>query len=233
MAMVAGVDGCRGGWVAVIVDSATRQATAKTFATAKPLFRALRACAMAVIDIPIGLPESGARACDQAARKMLSPHRHTSVFSAPIRPVLHAATYRRACAIRHRVEGRAMSKQAWNIVPRIVEVDRLLSRNRQRRVVEGHPELSFAGMNGGSALRQPKRTAGGSDARRELLHGFLSPAVCAGLLAQCDRRVVAADDLWDAVALAWTAWRIVSGRARRLPERPERDARGLRMEMWF
>jgi len=128
--VVAGVDGCRGGWVAVLVDPATGHATASTHPDAKTLFRALRGCRMSVIDIPIGLPEFGARACDRAARKMLAPHRHTSVFSAPIRPVLSAPTYAGACAVRRRVEGRAMSKQAWNILPRIVEVDRRIVRPR-------------------------------------------------------------------------------------------------------
>jgi predicted RNase H-like nuclease len=42
-----------------------------------------------------------------------------------------------------------------------------------------------------------------------------------------------ADDILDACAAAWTAERILHGKARRLPPRPPVDGRGLRMEIWF
>jgi predicted RNase H-like nuclease len=47
------------------------------------------------------------------------------------------------------------------------------------------------------------------------------------------RAQVALDDLLDAYALAWTAWRIAQTRACRVPPRPEHDSRGLRMEIWY
>ena len=44
---------------------------------------------------------------------------------------------------------------------------------------------------------------------------------------------VAIDDLLDAMAILWTADRYATGAAERLPESPEVDERGLRMEIWF
>lgn len=52
-----------------------------------------------MIDVPIGLPDRGARECDKAARRRLGPSRGSSVFPAPIRRILAATSYIEACAI--------------------------------------------------------------------------------------------------------------------------------------
>ena len=52
---------------------------------------------MVVIDIPIGLPESGRRACDLEARAMLGPRR-SSVFTGVRRPLLALDSYEAANA---------------------------------------------------------------------------------------------------------------------------------------
>jgi predicted RNase H-like nuclease len=41
----------------------------------------------------------------------------------------------------------------------------------------------------------------------------------------------AADDALDALVAAWTAARAVEGKARTLPVSPQRDSRGLKMEI--
>ena len=43
----------------------------------------------------------------------------------------------------------------------------------------------------------------------------------------------AQDDLYDACAAAWTAGRIAYKTAQHLPDKPEFDARGLRMEIVY
>jgi predicted RNase H-like nuclease len=47
------------------------------------------------------------------------------------------------------------------------------------------------------------------------------------------RTQVAADDILDACALTWTAYRITTSQANRLPALPPVDRRGLRMEIWY
>jgi len=67
--MLAGVDGIRNGWIAAILREGG-STEVKTF----PTFRSLEdenSLASIVIDIPIGLPDYGARACDQETRKRL------------------------------------------------------------------------------------------------------------------------------------------------------------------
>jgi predicted RNase H-like nuclease len=113
---IAGVDGCRAGWVAAVQDlempGAIEVYVFGTFAgVADPGF------ALLAVDIPIGLPDSGPRAADLEARRLLGARR-SSVFPAPIRPVLRASDYVSAYQIGRRVHGKGLSNQAWGSNPR-------------------------------------------------------------------------------------------------------------------
>jgi predicted RNase H-like nuclease len=215
MVPVAGVDGCRAGWI-VVHDAC---------ATVHPDFAAVLAAlpsdAVVALDMPIGLVdghEPGGRDVDRAARAQLGAKRN-SVFSAPPRCVLGARTLDEA-----RRHGARLTLQTLNLLPRIEDVDRVMTPDLQSRVFEAHPELSFAAMNGDDPVRAPKRSATGAKERRALLQqsGVLVPERPAG---------AALDDLLDACALAWSARRVARGEARRVPDRPARDALGLRMEL--
>ena len=77
--VLVGVDGCHGGWLGVIErpDGHLNAVVYRRFIdllTAWPLATAI------AVDILIGLPEVGARACDAAARKHLGLPRMCSVF---------------------------------------------------------------------------------------------------------------------------------------------------------
>jgi predicted RNase H-like nuclease len=67
---VAGVDGCRAGWVVFKVDLETRKTSVELIDLASLLRNRPPDLACIAIDIPIGLME-GSRACDTAARKLL------------------------------------------------------------------------------------------------------------------------------------------------------------------
>jgi predicted RNase H-like nuclease len=194
-------------------------------ATVHPDFAAVLAAlpddAVVALDMPIGLVdehEPGGRDVDRAARVQLGPKR-SSVFSAPPRCALGARTLPEA-----RRHGARLTLQTLNLLPRIEDVDRVMTPDLQSRVFEVHPELSFAAMNGEDPVRAPKRSATGSNERRALLEraGVIVPERPAG---------AALDDLLDACALAWSARRVACGIARRVPDRPARDARGLRIEL--
>jgi predicted RNase H-like nuclease len=193
-----------------------------------PVVAALGSALMvaAGIDIPIGLPESGPRACDQETRHMLGPRR-SSVFPAPARAVLGASTYDEACTISRRVDGRAISKQLHNILPKIREVDRLQSQPRARspRLFEMCPELSFTVMSG-APMRHSKKTPEGRAERMEALRpafGDVTP------LVEPPPSGATRDDVLDALAGAWTARRYAAGSCLRLGG--EVDETGLRMEV--
>lgn len=215
MTLVAGVDGCRAGWI-VVHDGC---------ATVHPDFAAVLAAlpddAVVAVDMPIGLIDehvAGGREVDRAARVELGPKR-SSVFSAPPRCALAARTLPDA-----RRRGARLTLQTLNLLPRIEDVDRVMTPELQSRVFEVHPELSFAAMAGGSPVLTPKRTAAGAKERRSLLQraGVCVPERPAG---------AAVDDLLDASALMWSARRIADGTASHVPHPPSRDARGLSMEL--
>jgi predicted RNase H-like nuclease len=226
--VAAGADGCRGGWVvaARLDGGAIDVGVVPSFATI--LSRVAEA--PLAIDIPIGLPEAGPRASDLLARARLGPRR-SSVFPAPVRPMLSARTHADACAIGRRIGGKGISIEAWNIVAKVAEVDALMTPALQARVLEAHPELCFTMMNDGVPASFSKKTELGRQERKRLLARRLpaaEPALAAGPL-----RGAAADDLLDALATLWTAERYRCGGAEALTEAGATDARGLRMEIWF
>ncbi|WP_441242874.1 DUF429 domain-containing protein [Tardiphaga sp. 768_D3_N2_1] len=71
-----GLDGFSKGWVAVTLDGDRRSVDFISDIS----WLAAQRFARAAIDIPIGLGDDGVRACDQLARKKLSPH-GSRVFS--------------------------------------------------------------------------------------------------------------------------------------------------------
>ena len=171
------------------------------------------------IDIPIGLPDRGRRACDVEARARLGPRR-SSVFPAPVRAVLHCSTWDEANTRARAIDGRGLPRQAFNLLGKIAEVDALMSPRRQRRIVEAHPELSFASMSG-APLGHPKRSPAGRQERIDLVR--VAPAPLSG---------AAPDDVLDAHAALWTARRVAGGAEVRLGD-GARDGRGLQMEIVY
>jgi predicted RNase H-like nuclease len=240
-ALVAGVDGCRGGWLCVTVDAASGDAQeAFVLARIEPLFARADVATIAV-DIPIGVPDlasAGGRACDVALRRQLGA-RQSSVFAVPARAALGEDDFARAseAALAHSEPPRRVSRQCFHLFPKIREVDALMTPETQHRVIECHPEGAFWAMNGRMALAEPKKVKSqpfppGLGLRHLLLarSGF-APAFLAG---QRFRPAIAGeDDFLDACACAWTARRVLRGEAVRFPDDdPPRDPRGLRMEIW-
>ena len=233
MRTVAGMDGCRAGWFVVRRD-ASGAVDLAVFSAFPDAVAALSDCAAIGVDIPIGLPDRGARACDVLARQRLSPQRAASVFPAPIRPILDCADYVEACDRRERIEGKRMSKQAYNIVPKIIDVDEVLQKDSAlaSRIYEVHPELAFSAL-AGRPLSHPKRTPNGIAERQALLENHGGPLVLDEALARWPRSEVARDDVLDAVAVMLAADRIAAGEGRRLPAEPISDSTGLDMAIWF
>lgn len=232
--IAAGIDGCRAGWFFVGLDErgSFRHGLAARFEEA---INALRQAGLVLVDIPIGLPGAGrpARDCDVAARRAISP-RGSTIFPAPSRAALDAPDYAGACAANRSETGRGISRQCWNIVPKIHEVDRFLQRaDGHPPIREMHPEVAFWALNGGVPLMTKKKSRDGLEERLAVL-GRYWPEVRAGFAA-CEaayrRKDVARDDIVDAMVGAVTA-RLRPGLAT-FPERPARDAAGLPMEIVY
>lgn len=184
------------------------------------------ALAAGAIDIPIGLASGGPRQSDIEARRRLGPRR-SSVFPAPVRSVLDATTYEEACILSRAACGKAISKQLFNILPKIREVDEVQTSLRQRRLVEMCPELSLAVLTG-APMAHAKTTAAGRAERLRALGAVFGPEE----IEHHVRRPppgARADDVLDAFAGAWTARRFAAGAHLHLGG--QLDDRGLRMEV--
>jgi predicted RNase H-like nuclease len=226
--VVLGVDGCRSGWVGVVLAPG-RPVVGVLGATIANLVEAAGAAAGHLdavgIDMPIHPPEAGPRAADLAARAHLG-RKASSIFPTPARPVLAAASYADACAVARALDGRAISRQAWALRPKILEVGAWLPA-APCPVYEVHPEVSFS-LLAGAPILAGKRSAAGLAARRQALSdaGIAVPAHLA------DARGVAPDDALDAAVVAWSTRRIAAGRARSFPDPPERLAGGRLDALW-
>lgn len=224
--MALGVDGCRGGWVAALLGpEGASLHVVERFADAL----ALAPEGSVAVDMPIGLldaPAPGGRPCDRLARALLGP-RAASVFSPPSRAALEAPSF---------AEARGLSLQAWHLLPKIREVDSVMTPALQARVVEAHPELAFAAL-GEAPCAHPKRSALGRRERVLRLRRASDDPFRDSLRApiptlRAGAAVARPDDVLDACALALLAARHELGRARRLPAETTLDRNGLRMEIW-
>ncbi len=254
-----GLDGCRAGWVAA--SGSADRLELVTFALVPDqelrsfLEPVVGTGAVVAIDVPIGLAESDARACDRAARVRLGFPRQNSVFSAPCRGTLAAADYVQACTINRDLRGRAVSLQTWGIVGKIAAVDALLEElpRLAAQMWEAHPEVTFAELAGTQrGLSSRKKSADGRLERLALLeaHGLqldlervhselrsksldgVRTELRGGSLVPDVARGAARDDIVDAAACLLTAARLARGQATFLPPgAPPCDARRRRMQI--
>ncbi len=217
---VLGVDGYKGAWVAARLDG--REVTLSVLPDIKAVLAEPDVAAIG-IDMPIGLSDDGARICDLEARRRLGKA-HSSVFPAPVRPVLAASSYPEACSISIRARGKSLPRQTFGILPAIRLLDDALGDPPDRRVHEVHPEVSFRALD--RRVTDPKRSESGRAQRLRALSPVMD--VLQGLAAAPQRLPVV--DALDACAAAWSAQRIAHGVGESVGD-DVRDARGRAMRI--
>jgi predicted RNase H-like nuclease len=242
---VAGVDGCKAGWF-VAIASATRENETDTFcefnlknvfiaSTFTEVLSKTSDCKLVCVDIPIGLSDGDKpRECDGAARELLRGRRASSVFRAPIRRCLTAKDYETACRISFEHSGKKLSMQIFYILDKIRQVDDIMSRRPelQRRIREIHPEILFWALNHKQPMQHKKSSIVGREERIRLLAPVF-PNVKEIVAEARKPKEVAPDDILDAIVAAWAAGQAVIGKAKTLPEKPQLDSKGLKMEMLY
>jgi len=237
---LAGVDGCRVGWVVALWHPDTGEARVQVVPRFVEIAELVEAPVVIAVDMPIGLPariELQGRGPEQAVRPLLGM-RQSSVFAVPARCAVYASEYREACRLAFEASDppRHVSKQLFMIAPKIREVDGALRADAAlaKKVFEVHPEVAFWRLNGDRALAEPKKRKGsryppGLALRRNLLSvaGF-----AASILDAPPPKGAASDDVLDALACAAIAQRIRAGLARPFPDPPGRDDYGLPIAIW-
>ncbi|MGV7213597.1 DUF429 domain-containing protein [Bradyrhizobium sp. UFLA05-112] len=212
-----GLDGFRLGWVAAWIDGRGDHG----FDYAPGLTRLLAIPHQrAMIDMPIGLKETGYRVCDLRARELIG----AAVFLGARRDLWTFPDM--AAANRHYWQrgDKGVSCQLWNIRDKIRELDDVMTPERQTTICEAHPELIFWTLAGECRLER-KTSATGRERRIQLLEkqGF---AKLRKWLMQRHGTGIGRDDLIDACACAIAA----RDSTRRL-DGEDPDPRGLRMEI--
>jgi predicted RNase H-like nuclease len=231
MPHIAGIDGCQSRWLSIAkeigVDSGALEA--RVLDTSE---LALQPWTVVAIDIPIGIPDQGARTADKEARRLIGPRRN-SVFPCPIRPALDARTWSEACAITQAADGRRITQQTFAILPKIRQVDAAIrTTNLKDRLFEIHPEVSFTAWQD-APMAYPKRKQEGNEVRLALVSAHFGADAYESVAAQVRGQGVAPDDILDAFAALWSAQRIFEGKAQRLPTEPVFDSLGIPMHIWY
>lgn len=234
--MFVGVDGCKAGWFTVCLteDKGWQVDVSPDISS---LWNQCHQASVILIDVPIGLREGGTqeRLCDTEARKLLGPKRRSSVFPAPCRPAIYAKSYGEACNINERMTGKRLSLETWNIIPKIREVDCLLSNDdaAKLRIREIHPELCFWAL-AGHPMKYSKKQREGLLERIQVLSSIYpqTPDIINDALSTYRRKEVSRDDILDALSAVVIA-RMGEEKLVSIPQISEFDARGLRMEMVY
>ena len=247
---IAGVDGCKAGWIAVICDGTGTNA--RVFGSFAGLLATMPGDAVVAVDMPIGLPDfttKGGRGPEMLVRPLLG-QRQSSVFSIPSRAAVHAETadftdletwyaaHRRSSEVAMRTSEppRGVSIQAFGIFSKIREIDALMMARTdlRERVIESHPEVAFWRLNGGQAMSLPKKIKGrvnpdGMEERKSLLARVGHDR---SFLDQAPPRGAAADEFLDACAMMLIAERHRRGQTTSFPSPPGRDINGIPVAIW-
>jgi predicted RNase H-like nuclease len=176
--------------------------------------------------MPIGLASGGERReADAAARAFVGP-RGRSVFPTYPREVYAAPTYDAARQESIRLVGISISRQAYGLGDRLLELEQAVVARRD--IWEVHPEVSFRAM-AGRHLAWPKTSWNGFHERIDLLRGVgieIPNSIS-------DLGDAGTEDVLDAAAAAWSAGRIAGRRAACLPSEPTQFVDGRPLAIWY
>ena len=224
---IAGVDGTKCGWLAVVQS---KPVSVKCLATLEDVFTEFPSIEVVGMDMIIGLPDdANERDCDKQARRLLGQPRGSSVFRAPHRKLLRCSSYDEANGLSKSLTGKGTTKQTFSLMPNINELDQVVRKHGQERIREVHPEVSFMAMNSGSAMQHNKDTPEGREERRNLLVQHFGE----GFVGEAESKTRLIVDLYDAMAALWSAQRLAEGKATPIPQTPTLDSTGLRMEISY
>ena len=230
MKKIAGIDGSKGGWVCV--SGYENNFKELEFEKLKE-FNDIKSkdFNLVLVDIPIGLDidlKKGGRIVDKLARKELLTNK-SSIFNAPSRLVLKAKNYEEANKI-NKNKGMGLSKQSWNLVKKIKEVDDFIRNSNKTIIFESHPEIIFQVMKRDKVSTKKKNDEGIIE-RRNLLekNGFNKVFLERNLSAKDS--FYKKDDFIDACSLFWSANRAITKSEVKIPNDIVLDSEGIIMQI--
>lgn len=138
--------------------------------------------------------------------------------------------------INKKMTGKGLSKQTWNICPKIREMDVFLQKNLKAReiFIESGPELCYGYLDDNKPMNHYKKTPEGIEERLSILENnndnCLTPIVIGS--SKYKRTEMTLDDIMDAWIMAIRASK---GRTNLqfIPENVQYDSTGLPMRIAF
>lgn len=223
-----GVDwGGRHGWIAA--ELCGTFLSISSYSDISSLCKAFSHIENIIIDIPIGLPETGTDSAlrpDKAARDYLIGTRKSTLFNVPLKPVIYASTPQEAWDLNREFGGK-LTPQGLALSKIIREVDSFLQENPEwkNRLLESHPEVAFQMLNGGKGLVFSKHSEEGLDERRDILKRYDIA------IENIPQSGIKQDDILDAACLALVSKLGHMKGFSSIPEFPNCDDTGLKMQI--
>tara|TARA_B100001287_G_scaffold192119_1_gene162395 strand:- start:375 stop:1073 length:699 start_codon:yes stop_codon:yes gene_type:complete len=230
MKKIAGIDGSKGGWVCVSgYENNFRELKFEKLEKFHDI--KLKDFNLVLVDIPIGLDidlKKGGRIVDKLARKELLTNK-SSIFNAPSRLVLNAKNYEEANKI-NKSKGMGLSKQSWNLVKKIKEVDEYIRNSNKTIIFESHPEIIFQIMKRDKVSSKKKNKEGIIERKNLLVKSGFDKVFLERNLSAKDN-FYKQDDFIDACSLFWSANRAIANSEVKIPNDTVLDSEGIIMQI--
>jgi len=225
-----GIDGCSKGWVCAIISK--NILSVKLYSSIDSIISGVSTCNVILIDMPIGLPSNQYHERpDNIARRVISK-RASSIFPVPCRQAVYAPSANQAYLENERILGKKFTPLTLGIIPKIREIDEFLQNNQKykNKIFESHPEVCFSRLNGETVMSK-KNSLFGIVERIRILNNYI-PDIDVNLIAKYEQECNCnADDVLDAIVLAYTATLSVEGKTESIHADNYIDDAGIKMQM--
>lgn len=226
---VIGVDGCKGGWlVALLKDSGL---DLYKFSSINELVDELP-FDICLIDMIIGLQSKATEVRPETEARKELKNRASTMFPSPSRQAVYGSTKEERLTANLKALGKKFTSQTNAIIPKIRELDEYMQKAPEMRdkILESHPEVCFARLNG-VVLQSSKHTQDGIKDRASILQRYLPEVSYEWVQEHAKIMKCAADDIVDAVCLAIVAGMQTQGETETIPKEPMLDATGILMRL--
>jgi len=228
--LLIGVDGCKGGWIIASIDHGTLKIEKKT--SIEEIITDYSVFDYFLIDMVIGLPSGKEQIRPDTYARQIKKERTSTIFPVPCRQAVYAENIAEAYEENVRVLGKKFTPLTVGIMPKMRELDTFLQEHEEYKnvILESHPEVCFARLNGKTVLSKKSEYEGLVE-RVQILQKYLPQLNANDLMQMAKQNRCNVDDIVDAICLAVTANLAEQGLCEVIPEEPMIDETGLKMQM--
>lgn len=225
-----GIDGCKGGWICASIIGA--KLVVNRYPSITDIIDAHLKADSIIIDMPVGLQSNTDHIRPDTYARQIIRERASTIFPAPCRQAIYAETVSQKYEENERVLGKKFTPLTVGIIPKIKEVDLFLQNNPhfKNRLLESHPEVCFAILNGRTLLSK-KNELDGIHERISILNRFL-PTLNVSYISDASKQFKCmTDDVIDAICLAIVGTFAAGNKCYTIPPKPIPDDTGILMQM--